>query len=371
MPVSAAERHDQDDPRMHAGPLCPLSLRIAAIARFLNVELSDDPTYDGLELQWFDDDVHGRGMLAFLSRRADRRIDYYPQRGLRLDPAGYEIGGGTGSWTGTDFEIARLEVADDGVDAEVRFTDVDGRPVDVRVDDRDGRRRRRARLLAPVSAGIDRPKALLLVWLRGFDLVRVTSTRPTIRIAGREVSTGRLPGARVHRRRLIKYAAPVCAVEVNRSSQDGPLPEREAGQHLELTSDRSRIEAVVAEQDGHRARLVLDPALPDLRALPDDAVEGGRWHVVVDGARLTGGSWSVARSGDQVTLGLDVTERWRPGPLPWLMRVVTTVVPVFRRWPTTYRWRAVVRIGSTATMSARWERIASSGAEKYRRWTRS
>src|SRR5215217_5641464 len=368
--MSAEERHDQDDSGTDAGPLCPLSLAVSPIARFLNFELSDDPTYEGLELQWFDDDVHGRGMLAFLSRRADRRVDYYLQRGLRLDPAGYEIGGGIGSWTETDFLVARLEIADDGVDAEVRFTDVDGRSIDVRVDDRDRRRRRRAQLLAPVSAGIDRPTSLLLVWMSGFDLVRLTSTRPSIRIDGREAAIGRLPGARLHRRHLIKYAAPVCAVEVNRN-QDGLLPAVGTGQRLELTPDRSGIEAIVLEQGGHRARVVLDPALPDIRLLADGATEEGRWHVAVDGAGLTGGAWSATRNADQVTLGLNVTERWRPGALPLLMRLVTTVVPVFRRWPTTYRWRAVVQLGSVPTMSSRWERIATGGAQEYRRWTRS
>jgi hypothetical protein len=370
MVMSAGGPHQQDDSRTDVGPLCPFSLAVSPIARFLNFEMSDDRTYDGLELQWFDDEVHGRGMLAFLSRRADRRVDYYAQRGLRLDPAGYEIGGGIGSWVETDFPVARLEIAEDGVDAELRFTDVDGRAVDVRVDDRDGRRRRRGQLLAPVSAGIDRPKALLLVWVGGFDLVHVTSTRPTIRIDGREVSTGRLPGARLHRRHLIKYGAPLCAVEVNRS-QDGPVPDVGAGQRLELTPDRSSIEAIAVEQGGHSARVVLDPALPDARGLPDGADEEGRWHVVVDGVRVTGGAWSATRRADQVTVGLDVKERWRPGSLPWLMRLVTTVVPVFRRWPTTYRWRAVVQLGSIPTMASRWERIASGGAQGYRRWTRS
>jgi hypothetical protein len=368
--MSAEGLPGQDDARTDVGPVCPFSLSLSPIERLLNLELSDDPVYDGLELQWFDDDIHGRGLLAFLSRRADRRVDYYLERGLRLDPAGYEIGGGIGSWTETDFLVARLEIADDGVDAEVRFTDVDGRSIDVRVDDRDGRRRRRAQLLAPVSAGIDRPTSLLLVWMSGFDLVRLTSTRPSIRIDGREAAIGRLPGARLHRRHLIKYAAPVCAVEVNRS-QDGPLPAVGAGKHVELTADRSGIEAVVLEEGGHRARVALDPAVPDIRLLADGATDRGRWEVVVDGARLTGGAWSATRDGDQVTLGLNVTQRWRPGSLPALMRLVTTVVPVFRRWPTTYRWRAVVRLGPVATMSSRWERIASGGAEGYRRLTRS
>ena len=98
---------------------CPFSLTVEPIARMLNLELADHPVYDGLELQWFDDDVHGTGMLAFLSRRAGRAVDYYAQPGLRLDPAGYRIGGGTRSWNETEFAVARLEVADDGVDAHV------------------------------------------------------------------------------------------------------------------------------------------------------------------------------------------------------------------------------------------------------------
>ncbi|WP_127782864.1 hypothetical protein [Rhodococcus sp. X156] len=370
MSISAGELHHQDDSCTSAAPPCPFSLEVSPIARFLNVELSDDPTYDGLELQWFDDDLHGTGMLAFLSRRADRRVDYYLEPGLRVDPAGYEIGGGIGHWGETEFSVARLEVAEDGVVAEVRFTDVEGREVEVRVDDRDGRRRRRAQLLAPVSAGVDRPTALLLVWLGRFDLVRVTSTPPTIRIGGHQVSTGRLPGARLHRRHLIKYAAPLCAVGVNRG-QDGPLPPGKAGQRVELTPDRSGITAVGAEHGGHRARVDLDPALPDVRALADGAAATGHWHVSVDGARVTGGAWLAQRRGDQVALGLDVTQRWRPGPLPWLMRLVTTLVPVFRRWPTTYRWRAVVQLGETATMASHWERTAPGGATGYRRWTRS
>jgi hypothetical protein len=72
-----------------------------------------------------------------------------------------------------------------------------------------------------------------------------------------------------------------------------------------------------------------------------------------------------------VQLGLDVTERWRPGRLPWLMRLVTSVVPVFRSWPPTYRWRAAVQLGSRPTMTSKWERTTSDGGQAYRRATGS
>lgn len=357
-------------PLVEPGTVRPLSLRLDQLACMLNFELADHPVYDGAELQWFDDDAHGTGMLAFLSRRGDRRVDYYQQRGLTLDRAGYRIGGGTGAWTELDFDVARLEVASDGVDAEVRFRDVDGRRIEIRIDDRDGRPRRRARLLAPVSSGIEDPVSLLLVWMPGFDLVRATGAPPTIRIDGEDAATGRLPGARLHRRHLIKYAAPVVVAELNRS-HDGTLATLGGNGERAEVSATGRLMALTTERAGHEARLIIDPGLPDLATLDDGVPDGGRWHVEIDGARLTGGSWSAARSASHAHLALDVDERWRPGPLPWLMRAVTTLVPVFRRWPTTYRWRCDVDLDGVPTMASRWERSPSDGGQSYRRATGS
>ncbi len=348
--------------------MCPLSLRVDELACMLNFELADHPVCDGGELQWFDDEAHGRGMLVFLSRREDRRIDYYLETGLRVDPAGYEIGGGIGSWTQVAFDIARLVVTDHGVDAEVAFTDRDGRLVEVRVDDRDGKPRRPAGLLAPVSAAIERPVSLLMVWMPRFDLVRTTGAPPVIRIGGTAASTGRLPGRWLHRRHLIKYAAPVVTIELNpaRAAAGSVGP---PGHHLLL--DQAGVREVIAEHAGHRARLRSDPAVPDLANLTDGASGSGRWSIEIDETRLTGGAWTVTRTGDDVAMELHVDERWKPGPLPWLMRLVTTVVPVFRRWPTTYRWRADVALRGEPELIARWERTGDERGESYRSTTRS
>jgi hypothetical protein len=84
---------------------------------------------------------------------------------------------------------------------------------------------------------------------------------------------------------------------------------------------------------------------------------------------LAGGRWFTDQRADQVHAGLDVTEPWRPRKLPLLMRVVTTVVPVFRRWPTTYQWRA--SIGPEGEITAGWRRTSAAGADDYRRATGS
>ena len=352
-------------------PRCPLDLTVGTMAAMLNAELVDHPVYDGFELQWFDDDEHGTGLLAFLSRRADRVFDYYRSPGLRVDPEAYRIGGGTGVWTETAFEVARLDVHPDGVDAEVRFADVDGRTIEVVIDDRDGRPRRQAGFLAPVSSAIADPAFLMIAWMPGFDLVHVGAREPVVRIDGADAATGRLPGRRLHRRHLVKVAAPVVTVHVGRE-HDGPLADvAQAGG--EWTADG--LAALTAAEGGATARLTFTPPLPDAEALADGSAladgarRTGTWAVEVCGAPITGGTWHAGRTGDVVGLGLDVTQRWRPRGLPLLMRVVTRAAPVFRRWPTTYRWRATLTVGDEPRLTSAWTRTEDGGADAYRRAT--
>ena len=350
--------------------LWPFGLAVEQGPLVLNCEL-DDPVYEALELQWFDDAEHGTGMLAFLQRREDRRVDYYVEHGLTVDRAGYELGGGTGRWVETTFTRAWLEIGDDGVVAQACFTDVDGRAIEVAVDDRGAGSRRPGELLAPVGAGVDKPRALLLVYLYGFDLVRRGRLEPVIRIGGRVASPGRLPGGWLHRRHLIKAAGPLTVARLCPvPGEDADPAEVVASGTVHVDGSGTRLTGASAEHGDSSAQLRLEPGLPGLAGLPEGSETTGAWHVSLDGRKITGGRWHATRHGDEVDLGLDVTRRWRPPPgLPPLMRIVTRVIPLFRRWPTTYRWRATVTLGDPPTMTSRWERLGDERGEAYRRAT--
>ena len=134
-PIVAAPASKAVNPRL----LCPFTLQLWTIDRMLNFEVTDDPHYEGLELQVFDDPLHGRGMAVLVRRREDGRFDIYRQPGLTLDPAIAQVGGLLGEWLEAPIDPARFEVSPDGVDVDVGFTDLDhlrfqgeaGLPVDV------------------------------------------------------------------------------------------------------------------------------------------------------------------------------------------------------------------------------------------------
>jgi hypothetical protein len=358
-------------PELAARLICPFDVRVDRIARLMNVEFVDHPYYTALELQVYDDAIHGSGMLAFLGRRDDRRVDYYPQAGLTLDPGMYDIGGGIGEWVETEIDPACFDVTPRGIHVDVRFTDAAGRLIEVRIDDRDGHERRPATLLAPVGSQVDQPSSLMLVYMHGFDLVRTSGSAPEIRVDGHQVAIGRLPAPKLHRRLLIKYASDIAVVRVN-TAHVGPMPL--AGAELlgraELNRTKTGIAAVSAESGGHEARLALDPALPDLLAVPRGEVVDGTWQIGIDGSDgIVAGTWTVAVGEEVADLALEVTRGWLPHGLPLLMRIVTSVARVFRTWPTTYRWTAALAMKGEPAMTSRWQRTPRKGDRSYTRLT--
>jgi hypothetical protein len=147
-------------------------------------------------------------MIVLLKRRQDGRLDIYRQPGLTLDPELAQVGGELGAWVEADIDPALFDIGNDGVDVDVRFADLAGRVVQVCIDDRNGRRRHRGTLLAPVGSVIERPVSLPLFVMGGCDLVRRGSRVFQVRIDDHAITdrapSGGLaappPAGQVHRR---------------------------------------------------------------------------------------------------------------------------------------------------------------------------
>lgn len=351
-------------------PLHPFSLEIDMLDRMLNFEITGDPYYSGLEIQAFDDPDHGRGMLVLLSRNSDGKTDVYFEHGLQLDPASYAIGNGLGEWVETEFDTASLDVDVKGVRANLRFADTNHRLVEVHAGDRTPRGRRTAAFLAPMGAAIAEPRSLPLIWMSQFDLLHRTGPSPIVRIDGREADLGRLPAEWLIRRQLIKVTSDLCAVAVN-PAQEGPITLDALDTGGETVAGGGGTEVIVGSKGGHEVRFAFDPPFPELRKPAEVGASDGAWSIAIDGTPIIAGTWHVAPGDGEVRVALNVTEGWQPKGLPLLMSVVTRVAPVFRSWPTTYRWMATVTDGDEPTMTSQWIRTDSDRGESYRSFTRS
>lgn len=353
--------------------LLPFELKAESLNRMLNFEIADHPMYTGLEIQGFDDDEHGRGMVVLLTRRRGNLTDVYYESTLQLDPTLYGLGGGLGLWLEWKFDKALLAIGGDddqhGIEVDIRFNDNDGRLVLVQVmDPTPVSQRYFSEFLAPVGLAIAHPKSLLLVWMSRFDLFYRSGPTPVISIANEPLKIGQLPGEWLLRRRLVKVASDLFIVRVNPVLTDDQNP-RQTPPKVDpknVTVTVEGLESMRVRQGTHVGQIVFTPAFPDIQTMTETTAAKGRWEITLDDTAVAAGTWSVVASelasDMQAEVVLEIDQGWKPQRLPCWMRFVTLAgAKIFRQWPTTYKYTATVcwnasKQASPPSMVARWER---------------
>ncbi len=341
--------------------MVPFRVGVDPMERLLVATFKGDPEFEGIEPQVFDDAVNGKGMRV-LRYRKDGRVDVYWQPGVRVDRSTFVVGAGIGDFAEAAIEPARFEITERGVDLHVAFTDAQARKVELRIRE-DAPGKRGFPLLAPVGADIEKPLQLFLVYMPDIDLVRRAGSLVEGRIGDRALRPTSLPML-LHGRRVwfIRYVARPIIATLNPPMNRPVIFELAAPGSIEVDGT-----SIVADGDGcvtrisaghapRRVDVAFLPGFPNLLDLSDGGSASGRWSIRITGLPITGGSYRASREGGRVAVELDVTEHWKPSGLPLSMGLFTRVVRKVRTWPSTYRWRGVVELGSAPAMSGVWER---------------
>ncbi len=348
----------------------------------INFEQDPDPIYVGFEPQAFDDSVHGRGLLV-IGWRVDGRVDVFYQTGLRLDPQTYGItGAGLHAMAERSFDGALFELGPAGVQADIAFHDLDGRPVRLVVRETDLRPRSPFGLLAPMGIAASDPPALPLVYVDGFYFVRRAGTEYRIEIDGRSHRNDFIPlildGTPVH---LLRYSADpfivtwnpdaeamVRILELGPETAAGAATAHAAGVQYDVEANGAlrEIRRMSRREGDHEVTVEFSPAFPQLFALADGVDLSGEFRITAQPSVGTvRGSWRVVRQGAELGLEVVPDGGWTPGPAPPMARVLFRAVSMFREWPTTYVWRATIQLPppdaplqKPIAFQSGWERIA-------------
>jgi hypothetical protein len=358
---------------LHTDPMAGLLL--------VNFEKDPDRIYLGLEPQFFDDEIHGRGLLV-LGWRVDGQVDVFHEPGLRLNPETYGIAGkGLHVMEERCFAAARFELGPAGAHVDLGFRDLEGREIRLLIRETDTRPRRLFAFLAPMGSAASAPPALPLVFVHDFYFVRRAGTEVRIEIDGRTHRGDPFPllldGTRVH---FLRYSADPFIVTWNPTPQgraDLLAVGSEAVQgiflaeargvryEVEANGDFREIRRMSRREGGHEVVVEFTPALPHLLALHDEAEVSGAFRISVhpDAGTVTG-RWRVARQDRELHLEALPEGGWTPGEAPRMARLLFRAVSMFRTWPTTYLWRGTLRLpradeevqGPLPLQSA-WERI--------------
>ncbi len=345
--------------------LVPITLELSPIRRLLIIDLADDPTYRTLEPQVLGGP--GGDELVLLVYRHDGHVELYAPSGHTVDPSGYDgLGKGLLGIHQAPFELARFDVTDDGLQLDLALAASNGRRFDLRLREHLTGPRDRFPVLAPVGGTFDAPAFFPFLWLPGLSFVPVRGTEVDVRVDGQSRSVPRLPLPIGGRRCLMaRYDPDVLVCQLNPDSVRVPtrVPaqvadgSRAPGVDVVAVDDGYGIAAVRVARGGHTCAALLDPPLPDLRSLPVPTRRSGAILLQADDTTELRGRYEFTRVDDRVDLAIEGFGPWRTRLRRPLLALLFRL-PIFRRWPTTYRCQATLDLAAIPEehLTSRWAR---------------
>jgi hypothetical protein len=351
----------------------PFSFSIDPMERLLlvNIEKDPDEIYMGFEPQVFNDTINGKGMLV-IAWRTDGRVDVYHQPALRLDPEKYDIAGkGLANMVERPMADAFFEVMEKGVQCFFRFTDLENRMIEVRINESHPARRKPFGLLAPMGHAAENPSSMPLIYLHDFYFVRKKHTEIMVKIDGREHQPDRLPIPMDRRKMYFARYSPDPFIVTFNPAFNGNLEKLNliddktavSGQNffdLEKSGDNYHISRMYQHHNGHSIQISFEPAFPNIAQW--DGETGFTGNFKIEGHISTGsisGKYKILKMDDGYQIQMHPDKGWKPKANKLSLRFLYTVAGIFKKWPKSYMWTADIKMTENEHfhMQSNWERI--------------
>lgn len=343
--------------------ISPFSLKVSPMGRLFLIGFEKDPDdiYVGFEPQWFDDPEYGTG-LRVIAWREDGYVDVYQQPGLTVEDRIDVAGKGLRESKICPMPDAKFIVTPNGVDVYFKFEDLEGRPVEVRIHEKNPRKRRPFPLLAPVGSASENPSCLPVYFLFGFDFVRKSKTEVQIRIGTKSHRPDTFPfpmnGSRVY---YMRYAEDTFLVDwcPARQGEIEPIGAGEKLSHIDIvdTEDGQALKQIRAAHMNHSFVATFEPPFLDLACQKSQA---GTFVLSSDASvGEVRGRYASEAGPAGVVVTLEPNEGWLPRPDTFFLKFLFRTAKIFSQWPKTYRWTAKVKLteAGKAYIESGWERI--------------
>jgi|GEM_PF-243268 len=372
-PAPFEERYGVADPGKSYPLISPFEINIDPMERLLliNIEKDPDSLYVGFEPQAFDDDINGTGILV-IGWRTDGRIDVYHQPGLHPDPEKFDIAGkGLANILEREMEGALFEITERGAQAQITFQDLDGRMIELHLEERSTRTRKPFGLLAPMGQAAENPSAMPLVLLHDFYFVLRSDTDLSVKIGDRyhkpdtfplPLDFSRIQFARYSPDPLIAMLNPAFDGVINPLDEpvNNTINSGETSYELTLNGPVYEIQSFSRIYKGRELKVSFTPAFPNVGALRAGAEAAGIFEIAGDlSTGLIRGEYKILNEDGAINIELIPSSGWIPNEPKLTLRFLYRVVPMFKEWPTTYRWIAKLHKNEDdqLLMTSSWERI--------------
>lgn len=348
----------------------PFSLSVDDMEHLILINFEKDPDkyYNTFELQQARDKTGSKRLLV-IAYRTDGGADVYNQPGYPL--ASQENLLNDVNFTVCQLEGARFEVDDERLDVFFAFTDRYGREIWVKAVEDRRPRKKPFFLLAPIGTLAKHPKSFPVYSLYGMSFAKRRHTDIEIMIddVRHRPDTFPLPldGAKNY---FSRYSADTFNVDWNKNFQGQLLPlfpgednravQGDAVYELINNGEHHEIWRVSTTNKKHQIRIDFSPPVPDIACLRDGLEMDGNFAITTDGAAGSiRGEYHVRSREHDVEMSIHPDKGWIPNEKRLILRLLFKTVKVFKDWPKSYSWNAIINFGSTKhpLMKSTWERI--------------
>jgi len=351
----------------------PFEIHIDPMERLLLINIGNDPdtVYVGFEPQVFDDNTNGKGNIV-IGWRVDGRVDVFHQPGLVLDPDKYSIAGkGLAHMVVREMADSFYNVDETGVQAYFSFEDMDGRTIELKVNEYNSKKRKPFGLLAPMGDAAENPSAMPLVLLHDFYFVRQKDTNISVTVDGKSHSLDKLPFPLNWSRMYFTRYSPDPIIATLNQAFEGTLPLLEVGTEATVNAgdttyevafdnDTPELKSIQRQHHEHVVNISFEPAFPNLLSFTKQGIVKGNFSL--SGHPSTGkveGHYTVERVNNETRIVLVPSQGWIPQPSSFSLRILYAVAKIFRDWPKSYQWTATVieTDDKQLNMSSSWIRL--------------
>lgn len=348
----------------------PFSLSVDDMEHLILINFEKDPDkyYNTFEMQQARGNS-GSSRLLVIAYRNDGGADVYHQPGYPL--ASQESLLNDVNFTVCPLEGAKFEVNDERLDVFFAFTDRYGRKIEGSVNENRKPRKKPFFLLAPIGLLARQPKSFPVYSLYGMSFAKRKHTVIHIRIddAGHKPDTFPLP-VDCANNYFSRYSADTFNVDWNKNFQGQLLPlfpgednRIESGSvtyELVNNGGHHEIRKMSSTNNKHRISIDFYPSVPDIACLRDGVKMDGDFVITTDGAAGSiRGGYHISSRENEVEMSINPDKGWIPNEKRLILKLLFMIVKVFKEWPKSYAWRAMINFGYTnySLMKSSWRRI--------------
>jgi hypothetical protein len=348
----------------------PFSLSIDKMEHLVLVNFEKDPDryYNTFELQQARDAAAAKRLLV-IAYRNDGGADVYHQ-------PGYPLASQAGLLNDVSFTVCPLEgagfgVDDDRLDVFFTFTDRYGREIRVKANEDRRPRKKPFFLLAPIGTVAKKPESFPVYSLYGMSFAKRKHTDIEISIDGIRHKPDLFPlpvdGAKNY---FSRYSADTFNVDWNKNFQgqlapllpgeDNKATDGDAVYGLINNGGHYEIRRMSAANGKHLLNIDFVPPVPDIACLRAGLDIHGCFVITAQGAAgSVRGAYEIRSREKEIEMSIHPDRGWIPNEKRLIIKLLFTIVKVFKDWPKSYRWNALINFNSTECplLNSSWARV--------------